>query len=98
MSTTTEGPEEFDPEEEEEEEEEDVVSRTLSSSAKWPAKEIEDWVNSGYGSRDHVEKAVMKPVGSKGSSSSELDVGLGAVVAGTGRVGRSEVTRQRGES
>lgn len=43
----------------------------------------------------------MKPVGSNGSSSSEFEVEVGVVVvtvAGTGRVGRSEVTRQRGES
>lgn len=47
-----------------------------------------------------MEKAVINPVGSNGSSSSEVDVEVefGAVVAVVGRVGRSEVTRQRGES
>lgn len=38
----------------------------------------------------------MNPVGSNGSSSSL--VAAPAAVADTGRVGRSEVTRQRGES
>lgn len=44
----------------------------------------------GLGSRDQVEKAVMNPVGSNGSSSSSGD--------GCAGVWRSGVARQRGVS
>lgn len=77
-------------EEEEDEEEED--SRTRSSSARWPEKEMQERRKRGLGSRDQVEKAVMKPVGSKGSSSSR------SWWLWASREGRSEVTRQRGLS
>lgn len=82
LSTTTVEDEEEDDDDEEE------ASRVRSSSARCPEKERHERRKRGLGSRDQVEKAVMKPVGSNGSSSSRW--------ASTG--GRSGVTRQRGLS
>ena len=45
------------------------ISRVRSSSARWPEKEKDERRKRGVDSRDQVEKAVIKPVGSNGSSS-----------------------------
>lgn len=42
---------------------EDKSSKVRSSSASWPEKECEERRKRGLGSKDHAEKAVMKPVG-----------------------------------
>lgn len=56
-------------EDEDDDEGEEESSRARSSSARWPANEEAERASTGVGSSEKVEKAVMKPVGLKGSSS-----------------------------
>lgn len=93
LSTTTVDDEGVELEFADDDEEGLVDSRVRSSSARWPEKERQERRERGEFSRDQVEKAVMKPVVSKGSSSASE-----GVRAWGGREGRSEVTRHRGLS